>query len=321
MFGKKFVQDFMRQTFLQDSPYEYRGHNTFRVTNFDNINHEDFADIYATGSPRAYWGKEPESAPKSKQPRYERVPYVATVAPWLMNRITGRRNAAWRRWQRSNAAGATVLMDNKEALLRSGAAYRPIEDYKMVRDIQTNLDAIRSGIHTMRDLAANDLKDEVTIVGYDVDPSDFHENNTAQAISLYGKIPLRWSALSDPNTQLKGILGSGRTYLSDRSRLYKDQNGTYLQTFERFAPDNWDYEGGNVWYVQAANDLRREPGKTVGLEFDGKGLMREFYFDGKSFKEIKDNASIPADVMPVVDNARWQIYKKNNGGIGRRQIR
>lgn len=173
----------------------------------------------------------------------------------------------------------------------------------------------------MRDLAANDLKDEVTIIGYDVDPSDFHENDTAEAISLYRKIPLRWSALSDANTQLKGILGSGRTYMSDRSRLYKDQNGTYLQTYERFAPDNWDYEGGNALYVQAANDLRREPGKTVGLEFDGKGLMREFYFDGKSFKEIKDNASIPADVMPVVDNARWQIYKKNNGGIGRRQIR
>ncbi len=313
MFGTNKARAIMRRTFLENSPYEALGNNTFRVKNFDAISHEDFADIYATGRPRGYWGISDAQAKSDPPPkRFKRGHFLSEA--WVLNRLLGKRRRARYQWYRTPSKGATVLMDNEEALRRTGAAGRPIDAYDFVKKIAGSVDEIKHGTRTLRQLNANELHGQTRIVGYDVPALEFPKNDTAEGISLYPKISEAMGQHSNPNIQLRGILGSARTYLSDRSTLYKDLEGTYLETFERFAPDNWDHEGGSTAGVGLVNFLRREPGRQVQIRFEGEGLRREFFFDQNSgnFIEITNDDIIPEHLRNFVRNARWQSFKRRN---------
>lgn len=307
-----------RRPLLVESPYEALGNNTFRAVDLGNVQHEDFADIFATGMPREYWG---EGASKKPIKQVRRYPFLDPG--WIGDRVTLKRARHKRQWQSKNTSGATVLMDNLEALRRSGAAGRPIKKYDFVEKLSESIGKIKHGTRSLRQLNADELRGDTTIVGYNVSPTEFPENDTAEGISLY---PNGWEvgpAIIKSNLQLKGILGSARTYLSDRSTLYRNGDGVYLQTFERFAPDNWDLEGGDSLLVKAVNTVRHERGKTVNIKFEGKGLMREFYFDDASgeFIEITGNQTIPQHLKDFVNDARWRAYKRQKGGLMRQQIR
>lgn len=54
-----------------------------------------------------------------------------------------------------------------------------------------------------------------------------------------------------------------------------------MRAYQKLALDNFDYESNNP-IAGFYNNIFREAGKAVNIDYDGQGVLREFYIDPQS---------------------------------------
>ncbi len=282
--GQNGKKHFFAQFFGGNAPkkptFTHLGQSRYRLSKPGRFKYQMMRDIYATGYPAEMW---------------DTLPYRLKPGEDI-------RDVAQKTWIRSRARGATVYMDSADLQRRTGIAKRNPNDYDAVKRLVEHRGLIPNGTHTFESLASGPLKGKMKIIGdHDRRTSIIARNDTAKAGDLYTSTIFApaWSS----NRGLMGAIGSYRSYLPTDSFIYKGDDGIYIRSYQKLTLDDFDYSSNN-WIAGIYNKFSRELGKTVDIDANGQGYLRELFIPANR------NHAFDLNNSGWVDNRRSNTVKR-----------